>query len=1532
MPDFESYQDELDAIERANNAANATQYYAQTANPQTATNIASLADDYEWLPPGTAYALGAAGITGQSANAIAQTELQKQIEQNQFVNRAQRRKNRRKKEDDPGFWGGIWGTLKDIASIESPIDEVAKANKAVSRTAFTAMQTGSEAVTAALRMQAAIPDPTAMAAGGAPLTEAQRNAAESRFIGGEGGQRVRDAIAGAAKEYGVFGPYMAIAEQTVGGQAAIALAKGDKVDLGTGWFVDPESDVAKAQASAAREYSPYLIAGHAWTPGRASAGALFEPETAPFTILSGGVDAAMAIYADPAGLALGKVGNAMRAKKEFESIADAGSVIARFNQGLISREEMLQEAGAAVGRRPFVRKTNAVEYLFSQPGFDLVDTIRTTANPIDVWWGFNKKIPYSVAEQLADETDPGVIREILADAFGTTVKNVPKRWRSGTETNRWLIDIPDRTIDPDNIDASLRNIEGTLVSANVPEDRIRQVLTDVGRAHGRGDYYAAVRGVFDAIGAQMESYGLPREIVDEVTRMFNTIHGDANRYFVDALSGNDEVIYNVGGDFITSSSPMLDVERLGRGITMPSARELRAMTRRLEFLREGTTAANIGEVIGAGADVIMTDVWKPLVLLRPAWTIRVIGEEMLRTAVTGSGIFRHPISHLAVIMGDPTESFIARSLRGIAERQDPAWAAVESYYRSIGQSVPQSLIEQGPYAARIGAAIPGAKARIGRVSRNVFGQAFDPHADDDLGEALSQVTESIRRDQQLRGGRTVRRLMARDYAVVRRSDDIAHEGLVDELARLNADADIRRAREMTSDEFKLWGRTQEGIERRRYLSAGRQADDPMSLLETNADVFDQWVDNVYQRMNQITDGDAELLEAVRTGRIPAGQRLVDNDGEATQEALDWARGVLDDAQRLPNVEFLRAQRSLAVPLDRASRGLERLDSAVRTMFDYLMAKPTNMLNRSPEYRIKYWQEVENFAPNMNASARRRLLRNINDGSLGKLMPGQRERVIRALEGQAREGTMSLSQVDRLSKQRSLDHVRELLYDMGKKNQTADALRLIFPFGEAWKEILSTWAKLIAQYPQIPRRFQQAYQGAKEAEFDPNTGLPTGVGVGFLHYDPSRNEEVFTYPGSEFLTKKLLNVPIPLVGSAKGLNMIGTGIPGVGPAVQIPVSVLISDKPQWDGVRDIVFPFGQPDKKFSIDQFFLPAYLKKLITGINGPENDRIYMNTVFDVMRYLNSTGEYNLQGDDAITEMNRLYADGKEKAKWLYFVRVAAQASAPSAPAFDFQVEDKTGNLVMLQKVTDDWQKMRREARKNGGNDSDALDEFLDKYGADNIFAAQSKSRPLLPGLSSTTEQRSWERNNPGVVERYPQVWPLLAPEGKTFDQTAYAANIRMGRIDPLNAKDAAFDANQRLAELVYDRRKEELDSKPLKSADRSAALRDLRAQLLRDFPGYTGTVPQSLAASRIAELEKVAVDPELSKTPIGKALAEYFVVRGQGIVLAEQRGIAWPPTSEKSQWLQDGLQRAADSVLAKYPEFKRVWDYVLSREVEAN
>ena len=91
-------------------------------------------------------------------------------------------------------------------------------------------------------------------------------------------------------------------------------------------------------------------------------------------------------------------------------------------------------------------------------------------------------------------------------------------------------------------------------------------------------------------------------------------------------------------------------------------------------------------------------------------------------------------------------------------------------------------------------------------------------------------------------------------------------------------------------------------------------------------------------------------------------------------------------------------------------------------------------------------------------------------------------------------------IDRIAKARALTEVQELLYDLTKRKKVAYNLRGIFPFGEAYIEIMTTWAKLLKENPEITRRGQVTVNALRgDNPFSPVQG------EGFLGQDEVTGE-------------------------------------------------------------------------------------------------------------------------------------------------------------------------------------------------------------------------------------------------------------------------------------------------------------------------------------------------------------------------------------------------------------------------------------------
>ena len=106
------------------------------------------------------------------------------------------------------------------------------------------------------------------------------------------------------------------------------------------------------------------------------------------------------------------------------------------------------------------------------------------------------------------------------------------------------------------------------------------------------------------------------------------------------------------------------------------------------------------------------------------------------------------------------------------------------------------------------------------------------------------------------------------------------------------------------------------------------------------------------------------------------------------------------------------------------------------------------------------------------------------------------------------GDASLDEIDEIAKADALGFVKDLLYDVTEGNQFFDAFRLVFPFGDAWAEVLTRWGRLVAENPQLPDRFRQGIRAGRNLDLD-------GDGVGLFH-ENDRGEEVFDFPLSVVL--------------------------------------------------------------------------------------------------------------------------------------------------------------------------------------------------------------------------------------------------------------------------------------------------------------------------------------------------------------------------------------------------------------------------------
>lgn len=455
----------------------------------------------------------------------------------------------------------------------------------------------------------------------------------------------------------------------------------------------------------------------------------------------------------------------------------------------------------------------------------------------------------------------------------------------------------------------------------------------------------------------------------------------------------------------------------------------------------------------------------------------------------------------------------------------------------------------------------------------------------------------------------------------------------DELAMLHSDpigqrvADARVSIDDLKDDF--WDGPLQAVRKKMLPDKPGLADRATS---------DAYVDSVLERLRIKTGGDETLVDMVATGKIAGKEALHDGERmrQPTKQFTSWLEDNLDVA---PDV--VKGQMRLTAPNGRGNF----YDNATSWLWSHLYTERSNNLSRSPTFKQYYWQRVREMLPGMTEDAQTQVLRQAEQAGFKGDELGALRRAAKSSTG-----VVDVGRADLVAKTWALNQTKNLLYDLHERGQFFDAMRLVFPFGEAWKEVITRWARIAAERPQVARRFQQTIDGAR--------------GSGFFHVDPN-GDEVFTYPGSEWITDKMLGVPVPLTGRVAGLSLMTDVMPGVGPVVQIPAAYLLPATPSTDAVRKLIFPFQSPDVGTGVLESFAPAWVQKFLAAI-GKGDQRLFANTTTQLMKYLASTGDYDTS---TVEGMQQLADDAKSAAQTLYVIRMAGQFAAPTAPAPEFKV-----------------------------------------------------------------------------------------------------------------------------------------------------------------------------------------------------------------------------------------------------------------------
>ena len=1290
-------------------------------------------------------------------------------------------------------------------------------------------------------------------------------------------------------------------------------------DLGNGFFLNQESAVVQRRMAAEREMG-VLPNGQTITIGRGAATfAGLDPEGAAYNVLSGLVDATVALSAPGPEGAL--------ANQLYRVRAPA----ARFF-GAVSESEYMSTVGAFRGVRTHVDLDRAREFLFSDRATGLVDNIvgETSWARLDALT--NGELKPETVTALVEASDPDAVRQLLVQAvefgerptmpsaFGQVAQRVNSSLRTGGWSgyvHRLTGDVPDQVIDLRDGRSAVNTIRDYATNVNMSGEVADRWVEMMGRASNhveRRDAYAQVlaetaeklAGVSDesyeamrvaARGAApnsrevraFEAATQARERARELTRYTRT-ELDTTRATLDDMLEVDATDF-ARGLIETQYGPRLPgvtlLSEMAEQLPLPDVRELRRATgvfRPLWEAGQGPDAAFLERALGESWRTValripsgFNRVFKDTRLLRLGYPLRVIPEERLRMIVRGvSSGMSHPFGPIGAVLdrrvGDPVEA--VASWRRLFEDVDEIPAPLADDLVSLDGPSPSGI----------------------------RGLAGDELTDDDYyAAALADTRLGGLRENGVQAGRPGKldTFAMRDAGGEFRDD--ALQVWRDQLTTMAADPIVSRLSRKGVDETlqELAGGSAPGVRLREKLIGydERMADDAF---------LREYLEMVSRRVEGLTGGSDDLMAMLRTGRKPSVAELR-TLGEFAPETVVGRGYVLD-----PKME----------------NAYNRMTNA---MFEVLATKPTNRLSRSPAFLEFYEQKIVELAPlaanraEFLAAARKANVRQSTMEILEQVTTGG--------------GKLPVTTIDELARVKSLDEVQDLLYDVGRNSQFFDQLRVVFPFGEAWKEVITTWAGLASRDPfTIIRRGGQAVEAAQSNDFAQvyfdATGLEQQAQTGFF-YENQYGDQVFYLPWSADLSETFTGMPWRMEATARSLNIAGELMPGLGPLAAVPAHHLLPKGSEYNSLRERIFPFGPPRDLRDISGWVMPNWLDTMINKSSGftQEQERLYGNTQWQVARYLYSKDPERYAGPNGAQLLDE---ESRPITRNLFLTRAMLQATSPAAPLISSNIVGENGELVDQAVVADAYLRFLEEDYET------ALLRTLELYGSGSVLVSQGNTASTVYGGTPLEGAGyDWVKDNPGVAREHPQLYGFFAPlgDGSDFSREAYHNTLDTGERVQLTLDQKFRLAQHRHASAIYRTYRDQIEGSP--NATQRAQLAAIRQELREQLPGYdnvgdiVGNRADVVRVIQGGDVDRALEDPLLRETEAGQALAAYWDFRAGVLEQAAAAGFdmnsdgGWRTSNEGAPY-RDALRSAGEEVVQQVPEFARMWDLFLSREFE--
>ena len=629
-------------------------------------------------------------------------------------------------------------------------------------------------------------------------------------------------------------------------------------------------------------------------------------------------------------------------------------------------------------------------------------------------------------------------------------------------------------------------------------------------------------------------------------------------------------------------------------------------------------------------------------------------------------------------------------------------------------------------------------------------------------------------------------------------------------------------------------------------------------------------------------------------------------------------------------------------------------------FFELAAYAESKLNFGPEFQMAYWDFAAGYAPLLKTEDliqfRANAIKSLSPiNKNGKKIFGRRSPVLREINKEIAKrqknpsyvgGTASIKTIDTMAAREASKYVKNLFYDAGRQNQTANAVRLIFPFAQAHYNTLSKWAEL-SKNPTPVIKFAKAFDALnKEGSnvlYD-ISGVTYDPEQGFFYQDTPNGPKKFKTPFAGTVLGAMASATSGVEGASQALQMtspvqslnlafgqVNPGLPGIGPVAQglfAATGRSTAFGPANDILRDIITPFGKPK---GISDFVFPAWLKKTVAYRMGDE--ATVQRGVKDWAAYLASTGNYgdNPMASDA--ERNRLFKDAEALSREVGFFGAIFQSISAATPQDEvlasIKSPDNKLNFMTMTMLYDHWQRI---TDANPGDYGKAVSLFADTYGIENLLVTLGGT---TPGVRGTEDAWTWLNNNPDAVAKYAKapgdVIPYFFPGGE-YSLKYYNWQRSSGARRALSTTELANEAESR----VYNMMKSQIANEQIANGYGQIWYTEQIAKLDRTFGDSkpASTITTGAVNEKIASVKNALEDPAFRQSPVYKETSEFYSkYRDFQDILNKAKVSNYAELTSKgglATLMRDELRSLAEELMLRNQSFSRMYYGVFAGQLE--